>query len=140
MAIVIEPSLGRGPAPESSERSFGIVFTVVFAVVALWPLLYGGPPRLWAVGTAAGIVLIALLRPRLLRPLNRLWLAFGRLLHRVMSPIVMGAIFFLCVTPIALIMRWLGKDVLSTTRRPDLASYWVAHEGGSDPDAMKRQF
>jgi hypothetical protein len=141
MATVLEPSLARGPAPESSDRSFGFVFAAVFAIVGCWPLLHLEPPRWWALGVAIAFAAVAFFRPHILRPFNRAWLALGRLLHRVMSPLIMGAIFFLCVTPIAWIMRLRGKDVLSLSRRPDLSSYWIPRQP-SPPAAetMKRQF
>jgi hypothetical protein len=141
MATVLEPNLARGPAPESSDRSFGFVFAVVFALIGCWPLLHLQPPRSWALGIAAAFAVVALVRPQILHPLNRAWLAFGLLLHRVVSPLVMGTIFFLCVTPIAWIMRLRGKDVLSLSRRPDLSSYWIARESQPpDAETMKRQF
>jgi hypothetical protein len=141
MATVLEPSLARAPVPESSDRSFGLVFAAVFAVIGLLPLLRLEQPRWWAIGIAAAFALLAVVWPDLLRPLNRAWLGLGRLLHRVVSPLVMGAVFFLCVTPVAWIMRLRGKDVLSLARRPDLSSYWIAR-GPSPPPAetMKRQF
>ena len=119
MATVLEPKIDRGPAPESSDRSFGFVFAVVFALIAAWPLYYGEAPRWGMAAIAVAFVLVALVRPKLLRPLNRAWLVFGRLLHMMVSPLVMGFIFFLCVTPIGFIVRR-RKDVLSLKRRPDL--------------------
>ena len=117
------------------------MFAAVFGLVGGWPLLHAGSPRWWAAGVAVLCALVALVRPQILHPLNGSWLALGRLLHRVVTPLVMSAIFFLCVTPIAWVMRLRGKDVLSLTRRPDLASYWIAREA-PEPDAvtMKRQF
>ena len=141
MATVLEPSIAPGPAPESSDRGFGFVFAAVFALVACWPLLQGERPRWWALGVAAAFGLIAIVRPHILRPLNRAWLLLGRLMHRLVSPLVMGMIFFFCVTPIAWIMRWRGKDVLSLARRPDLESYWITRSP-ADPEVgtMKNQF
>ena len=141
MATALEPSVERGPAPESSDRSFGLVFAAVFALMGAWPLLHLATPRWWAFVVAAAFALVALVRPQILHPFNYVWLALGRLLHRVVSPLVMGAVFFLCVTPIAWIMRLRGKDVLSLARRPDLSSYWIKREP-TEPSAetMKRQF
>jgi hypothetical protein len=141
MATVLEPSVARGPEPESSDRSFGFVFAAVFAIVGCLPLLHLAAPRLWALGIALAFGLAAVVGPQILHPLNRVWLALGRLLHRVVSPLLMGAIFFVVVTPIAWIMRMRGKDVLSLARHSDLASYWITRE--SQPPAsetMKRQF
>lgn len=141
MASALEPIVQRGAAPESSDRSFGFVFAAVFALIAGWPLWHGGTPRWWAAGLAAVFALVALVAPAILHPLNRLWLGLGRLLHMVMSPLVMGAIFFLCVTPIGWFMRLRGKDVLSLSRRPDLKSYWVERDAAaSEAQSMKNQF
>lgn len=141
MATVLEPNLAREGAPESSDRSFGLVFAVAFAVIGCLPLLRQGQPRWWAIGVAVAFALVAGIAPGLLHPMNRAWLALGRLLHRVASPLVMSAVFFLCVTPIAWIMRRRGKDVLSLERRSDLSSYWIRREPPSSPDeTMKQQF
>ena len=139
MATVLEPRVDRGPAPESSDRSFGVVFAGVFALIACWPLWSAQSPRWWALGLAAAFALAAFIRPQILRPLNRAWLALGRLLHLVVSPLVMGAIFFLCVTPIGWIMRRRGKDVLSLARRSDLSSYWITRDR-AEAQSMKNQF
>ena len=141
MATVLEPSLARGPARESSDRSFGLVFAVVFALSGCWPLIHSHSPRWWALGIAIAFLLAALGRPQILRPLNRAWLALGLLLHKVVSPLMMGAIFFLCVTPTAWIMRLRRKDVLSLARRSDVASYWIRRERQPPAaETMKRQF
>ena len=141
MATVLEPSIDRGPAPESSDRSFGFVFAAVFAIIGLWPLIHWMTPRWWAFGLAAAFALLAVVRPAILRPLNRAWLALGRLLHRLVSPLVMGVIFFLCVTPTGWIMRRLGKDVLSLRRRRDLSTYWITRAPAPpETESMKTQF
>ena len=93
-----------------------------------WPLWRSESPRWWALVIAAAFAIVALIRPQVLHHLNRAWLAFGKLLHRIVSPIVMSALFFLCVTPTAWIMRMRGKDLLSLKRRPDLKSYWIDRE------------
>ncbi len=141
MATVLEPSIEHGPAPESSDRSFGFVFAGVFALIGGWRLVHGAPPRWWALALAVAFALVALAQPKLLHPLNRAWLMFGRLLHKVVSPLVMSAIFFLVVTPTAWIMRRRGKDVLSLRRRSDLSSYWIVREPAApETETMTRQF
>lgn len=141
MATVLEPSVARGPEPESSDRSFGFVFAAVFAIVGCLPLLHLAAPRWWALGIALAFGLAAVLWPQILHPLNRAWLALGRLLHRVVSPLLMGAIFFIVVTPIAWFMRLRGKDVLSLARHRDLSSYWITREPQPPAsETMKRQF
>jgi hypothetical protein len=141
MANVLEPHIDRLPRPESSDRNFGLVFAAALTAIAFVPLLHRGLPRWWALGIAVVFAAAALVRPQILHWPNRGWLALGNLLHRVMNPVVMGAIFFLCVTPIAWIMRRRGNDLLSLQRRPDLKSYWIERET-SPPDAqsMKNQY
>ncbi len=107
----------------SSERSFGLVFAAMFAVIALWPVLDSGWPHWWACAIAFLFLAAALLRPTWLRPLNRLWARLGFVLHRVTNPIVMAVIFFAVVTPIAIIMRALGKDPLQRRFEPKSESY-----------------
>jgi len=98
-------------------------------------------PRWWSLSIAAGLVILSLGRPRILRPFNRIWLAVGALLHKVVSPVVMGLIFFLVVTPIGWFMRLACKDVLALQRRPDLKSYWIKRQlSQPSADSMKNQF
>ncbi len=125
----------------SSERSFGIVFAVVFGLIAAWPLIGGNMPRWWAVGIAAAFLIVALARPRLLKWPNRLWFLFGQLLHRIVNPIVMGLLFFTTMVPIGLILKALGKDPLNRRFDPDAESYWIPRDPpGPAPGTMTRQF
>jgi drug/metabolite transporter superfamily protein YnfA len=141
MATVLEPTIDRGPAPESSDRSFGFVFAAVFVIIGCWPFWHWLPPRWWALAIAAAFLAVALIRPQILRPLNRVWMAFGRLLHRIVSPLIMGLMFFTVVTPTGWIMRARGKDLLSLRRRPDLSSYWIKREPAQpEAETMKNQF
>ena len=122
-----------------TDRSFGIVFTVVFSLIGLLPLWRGAAPRWWAVATAVVILALAILWPRALAPANRVWLRIGLLLHKVVNPIVMGAVFYLVVTPFGMVMR-LRRSELTANRRPDAAAttYWIPRAGGSSP--MDQQF
>ncbi len=125
----------------SSDRSFGIVMAVVFTIVGAWPLLSEGPPRWWALIAAALFYGVALLRPALLAPLNRLWFRFGLLLNRVTSPVIMGLLFYGVMTPYAYILRWLGKDLLRLRFDPSAESYWIERKPpGPAPETIKRQF
>ena len=125
----------------SSERSFGIVFTVVFALIALFPLLHGAPPRLWSLAVAAAFLLAALAFPGVLAPLNRLWFRFGLLLHKIVSPVAMGIIFFGAILPMGLLMRALGKRPLRLEFDPAVKSYWIPREPpGPDPKTMSDPF
>lgn len=131
----------REAVKSSSNRAFGIVFTVVFAAIGAFPLIGGNTPRWWAVGLAVLFLLAAIAYPRCLSPLNRLWTRFGLLLHRIVNPIVMGLLFFLVVTPTALVMRILGKRPLHLKTDPDAPTYWIPREPpGPAPESMKQQF
>ena len=125
----------------SSNRAFGIVFTVVFTAIGLFPLVNSGALRWWAIGIAALFLLAAFAYPKSLSPLNRLWTRFGLLLHRVVNPLVMGLLFFLVVTPIALLMRIFGKRPLQLKTDPDAQTYWIPRDPpGPEPESMKLQF
>ena len=122
-----------------SDRSFGVVFTVVFSLVGLLPLWRGAAPRWWAVGVALVFGLLALLWPRALAPANRVWLRIGLLLHKIVNPIVMGVIFYLVVTPFGYVMRRRQKRLTEMLRpSSDASTYWIARENGSSP--MNQQF
>ncbi len=124
-----------------SERAFGVVFAVVFTIVGLAPLWSGAPVRWWGMIVAAAFLVAALLLPKILRPLNLLWFRFGLLLHKAVNPLVMGLLFFLTVTPIAILMRIFGKDPLHRRFEPDAASYWIKRDAGDPaPETMRRQF
>src|SRR5438477_5087385 len=104
--------LEREQAKLGSDRAFGLVFTAVFGLIGLWPLLHHSGVRLWALALAIAFAAVALARPSLLHPLNRLWFRLGLLLHAVVSPIVMGLIYVGGIVPTALILRMRGRDPL----------------------------
>jgi|SRR5690242_6046476 saxitoxin biosynthesis operon SxtJ-like protein len=131
----------RTEVRRSSDRSFGFVFAGAFLVLALIPLLRGGEMRPWAIGIAAAFLALALLRPSLLAPLNRLWLGFGALLGRITNPVVMAVLFFFVVTPIALILRLQGKDALRLKFDRAARSYWIDRvPPGPAPASLRDQF
>ncbi len=135
-------SFGHGDAPTAgSERGFGVVFAVVFVVIGLWPLVDGGAVRVWAL-VAAGVFLAAgFLVPAALRPLNRVWFLFGMVLHKIVNPLVMGLLFYLTITPMALVMRLLGKDPLNRRFDSQAKSYWIERRpAGPAPESMRNQF
>ena len=121
----------------SSNRSFGIVFFVVFLIIALHPLIHGGEIRIWSVIISLIFLILGLLNSKILTPLNKLWFKFGIFLGKIISPLIMGMIFFLVVTPIGLIMRLLGKDLLNLKYNNN-KSYWVEKNGPKSK--MKNQF
>ncbi len=124
-----------------SERGFGFVFAAVFSIIALWPLWSGGAVRVWALIVAAVFAVAAAFMPRALRPLNLLWFRFGLLLHKVVTPVIMGLLFFVTVTPIAILMHLFGKDPLRLRFDRSAKSYWIERvPPGPAPDTMRHQF
>jgi hypothetical protein len=129
------------PVQGSSNRTLGLVFAAVFAIVGVLPLVFGGAVRLWSLAVAGVFLAIALAAPALLGPLNRLWTRFGLLLHRIVSPVVLGIMFFLVVTPIGLVMRALGKDLLRLRFDKGARSYWLDRTPpGPPPESLSDQF
>jgi hypothetical protein len=125
----------------SSERSFGIVFAVVFAIVGCWPLVGGNPPRFWSLAIAGVFVALAFLLPVALKPLNRLWFRIGAGLHHVASPLVLGLLFYCSVLPTGLLMRAFGKDPLRLRLDRNVRSYWIERKPpGPAPDSLRNQF
>ncbi len=125
----------------SSDRGFGFVFTVVFALVGLWPLTGASGVRGWALAVALAILAVSLACPSLLAPFNWVWMRFGLLLHRIVNPLVMALVFYLAVTPTALIMRLLGKDLLNRRFDRGAKTYWIERSPvGPAPETMKQQF
>ena len=120
-----------------SNRSFGIVFFIFFLIIALWPLLNNDEIRLWSLIISLIFLILGILNSKLLSPLNKLWMRFGLLLGRIVSPIIMGIIYFFVVTPTGLIMKIFRKDLLSL-KKNDEKSYWI--EKNDEKSNMKNQF
>ena len=121
----------------SSNRSFGIVFFVVFIIVSIYPLTNDQDIRLWSLIVSLIFLILGLLNSKLLKPLNWLWFKFGLLLGGIVSPLIMGIIFFSVVTPIGLIMKILKKDLLNLNFNNN-RSYWI--EKNEPKSKMKNQF
>ena len=121
----------------SSNRSFGIVFFTVFFIVSIYPFFKGGDLRIWSLIISIIFLILGLLNSKILTPLNKIWFKFGVLLGNIISPIVMGIVFFLVVTPISLLMKALGKDILNLKKNTN-KSYWIEKTGPKSK--MKDQF
>ena len=121
----------------SSNRSFGIVFFIVFLIIALYPLTYSEEIRIWSTIISLIFLVLGLFNSKILTPLNKLWFKFGIFLGKIISPIIMGIIFFLVVTPIGLLMRLLGKDLINLKYNNN-KSYWIEKKGPKSK--MKNQF
>ena len=120
-----------------SNRSFGIVFFIVFLLIALYPLINEENFRLWSLVISLIFLVLGLINSQILTPLNKLWFKFGILLGKIVSPIIMGIIFFFVVTPIGFIMRAIGKDLINLKYNNN-KSYWIEKTGPESK--MKNQF
>ena len=121
----------------SSNRSFGILFSIIFAVIAFWPLKSLGEIRVWSLVVASIFLLLGLINSKLLYPLNFVWVKFGELIGKVVAPLVMALIFFIILTPIGLFLRLIGKDLLNIKLNNN-KTYWIKRD--KKPGSMKRQF
>ena len=122
---------------QSSEKSFGILFFIIFILIALWPLLSGEPIKVWALVLSIFFLVITFLKRDLLKPLNKIWIKFGELLGKIIAPIVMALIFFFILTPISIIIRLFGKDLLKLKISKE-NSYWIKRE--KNINSMDKQF
>ena len=120
-----------------SNRNFGIVFFIVFLIIALWPILKQNEIRIWSLILSFIFFVLGLINSKLLTPLNKLWFKFGILLGNIIAPIVMGIVFFLVVTPTGLIMRFFRKDILKLKKNTS-DSYWINKDDTNS--SMKNQF
>jgi len=126
---------------EPSDRAFGIVISAVFAIIALYPLLGSGSIRIWSLVIAGIFLLLALAIPDVLAPANKLWMKFGEMLHRIVSPIALGFVFYATVLPTGLVMRLLRKDPLRLRLDPKAESYWIRRDPpGPTAESLNNQF
>lgn len=124
-----------------SNKSFGITFAVVFALIGLFPLLHGGHIRLWALAIGAIFAAIAFIRPALLAPLNKVWFRFGMLLHKIVNPLILGLMFFVIITPLALVIRLFGGKLMALDFDKSQSSYWVRRSPpGPEAQSIRNQF
>ena len=121
----------------SSNRSFGIVFFIVFLLISFYPLLKNENISTWSLIISLVFLILGLVKSKFLSPLNRLWFKFGLLLGKIFSPLIMGTIFFVVVTPIGLLMRLFNKDLLNLKLNKK-KSYWIKKDG--QESKMKNQF
>ena len=122
----------------SSNRNFGLVFSFVFLIISLWPLLNGSTIRIWSIFIAIVFLILGLINSNLLKPLNILWFKFGVALGAIVAPITMGFVFFAVVTPTGFIMKLLGKDLLNSKYNKNKKTYWITQN--KLKGSMKQQF
>jgi Saxitoxin biosynthesis operon protein SxtJ len=124
-----------------SNKSFGLVFAAVFALISLFPLVHGGSIRMWPLPIALAFLAVALAMPSILSPLNRLWFKFGMLLHHVVNPLILGFIFFVIITPMGVATRLFGGKLLTLGNDKAAASYWHRRTPpGPEPESLRNQF
>jgi len=122
----------------NSNRNFGLVFFIIFLILGLWPITNGEEIRIWLILLAFIFLILGIMESKLLSPLNRLWFKFGIMLGAIVAPIVMGAIFFIVVTPIGIVMSIIGKDLLNKKHDKKKETYWIKRI--KPTGSMKRQF
>jgi hypothetical protein len=127
---------GGGP----SDRNFGGVFAAAFLLFGLWPLRHSRPVRLWCLVLSGTLFVVTLAWPALLHGPNRIWTRCGILLGRVVNPIVTGLLFYLVFTPTAVVLRWMGKDLLRLARDQNAKTYWIQRNAAEDLSDMRNQF
>ncbi len=120
-----------------SNRNFGIVFSIVFLIIATWPILNQNEIRIWSIIISLIFLILGLINSKFLSPLNKAWFKFGLILGSVIAPVVMGVVYFLVVTPTGLIMKALGKDILGLKRNKN-STYWLEKDNSNNN--LKNQF
>ena len=121
-----------------SNRSFGLLFFIIFLIISLWPIKSGEDLRLWSFILSLVFLILGITNSKLLTPLNKLWFEIGITLGNFISPVIMGVVFFLVVTPTGIIVRILGKDLLKTTKNKNISTYWINRV--TKKTTMKKQF
>ena len=116
--------------------TFGILFFIFFLIVGLYPLISNEPIRIWSIIVSLVFLTVTIIKPNLFTFLNKLWIKFGILLGKIISPIVMGLVFFFVVTPIGIFVKIIKKDVMGLNR--GASSYWITRE--DKIQSMKKQF
>ena len=122
----------------TQNRSFGLLFFIVFLAFALWLLIKKGEINLYLISIALIFLILGLLNSKILTPLNKSWIKFGELLGRIIAPIVMGIVYFIILTPISLLVRLLGKDLIGMKFDKNLKTYWIKRK--KNLGTMDKQF
>ena len=122
----------------SSNRNFGLVFFIVFLILGFWPIINGGEIRIWLVVISLIFLVLGMMKSKLLTTLNIIWFKFGMILGAIVAPVVMGAVFFLVVTPIGIVMIIMGKDLINKKYDKKKKTYWITRR--TSVGSMKRQF
>ena len=122
---------------KNSNKSFGVLFFIVFLLIALWPLVKGDSLRIWSILIAIIFLVLGLLNSKILNPFKRIWIKFGEILGKMIAPLVLSIVYFIVITPIGLLLRIFGKDLLGI-KFLKKKSYWIKRD--KDLGSMKNQF
>ena len=123
---------------QSSNKSFGLLFFVVFLIIGLWPLKNGENLNFYFITVSIIFLILGLINSKLLSPLNKLWIKLGEILGIIIAPIVMALVYFVILTPVSFIVRIFGKDLLSLKLLKDKETYWIKRK--KSLGSMKKQF
>ena len=123
---------------QSSNKSFGLLFFVVFLIIGLWPLKNGENLNIYFITASVVFLILGLLNSKLLTPLNKSWIKLGEILGVIIAPVVMALIYFVILTPISLIVRLFGKDLIGLKFLKNKETYWIKRK--KNPGSMKKQF
>ena len=123
---------------KSSNRSFGILFFLVFLGFGLWPLTKEMSPNIYLIIISVVFLVLGLLNSKLLSPINEIWIKFGEILGRIIAPLIMALVYFLILTPISLLVRVFGKDLLGLKYLKQQNSYWIKRK--KEIGTMDKQF
>ena len=123
---------------KSSNKSFGVLFFIVFLGVGLWPITKENSPNVYLILIAVIFLILGLLNSKILSPLNSIWIKFGEILGKIIAPLVMAIVFFIILTPISLIVRLSGKDLLGLKFSKEIKTYWIKRK--KDLGSMNKQF
>jgi hypothetical protein len=140
-AALHEKSKDQEALRTGSDRTFGFLMAVIFLIIGLFPLWGGGVALFWSLATAGGLAFVASLFPRLLHQFNTAWCHFGRVLHLIMTPLIMGIVFFIIVTPMAIMFKLIGRDSLLRKFDPSVSTYWIEYNSRAPAsESMRDQF
>tara|TARA_B100001989_G_C24302621_1_gene346528 strand:- start:35 stop:415 length:381 start_codon:yes stop_codon:yes gene_type:complete len=123
---------------KENNKSFGILFFIIFLLIALWPLINSQSIRLWALGIASIFLVLGIINSKILTPVKKSWIKFGEILGLIIAPMVMALVYFIFLTPISLILRLFGKDLLGIKFDKKIDSYWIKRKKNLGP--MRKQF
>ena len=123
---------------QSSNRSFGLLFFIVFIVVGLWPVIKGETANIYLILISLFFLIFGLINSKILSPFNKAWIKFGEILGIIIAPIIMALVYFVILTPVSLVVRVIGKDLLGLKFKNKQQTYWINRK--KNMGSMRKQF